>query len=63
MCSSDLAYNQPAGRFVSVDPFSPFLSYAENTTPFIYGDDMQSTADFITSSQNAFSLRALVNAR
>jgi hypothetical protein len=56
-------YNQQAGRFVAVDPFSPFLTYAENLSPFVYGDDLQSTSAFIATSQNAFSLRALVNAR
>jgi hypothetical protein len=56
-------YNQPAGRFVAVDPFSPFLTYAENTASFAFGDDMQTTEEFIITSSNAFSLRALVNAR
>jgi hypothetical protein len=57
------AYNQPAGRFVAVDPFSPFFSYAENVTAFAFGDDLQSTAEFIATSENALSLRAIVNAR
>lgn len=56
-------YNQPAGRFVAVDPFSPFLTYVENTEAFAFGDDMQTTQEFIQTSSNAFSLRALVNAR
>ena len=56
-------YNQPAGRFLAVDPFSSFLVYAENVSTFVYGDSMQTTSSFITTSQNAFSLRALVNAR
>jgi len=57
------AYNQPAGRFVAVDPFSPFFSFAENVAAFAFGDDLQSTAAFIATSENALSLRAIVNAR
>lgn len=57
------AYNQPPGRFVAVDPFSPFFSFAENFASFVFGDDLQSTAAFIATSENALSLRAIVNAR
>lgn len=57
------AYNQPSGRFLAVDPFSPFLSFVENLAPIAFGDDLQSTADFIATSENALSLRAIVNAR
>lgn len=56
-------YNQPPGRLAGVDPFSPFLTYGENTQAFAFGDDMQSTSEFISTSANAFSLRALINAR
>lgn len=56
-------YNQPEGRFVAVDPFSPFFSFAENLAAFAFGDDLQSTAAFIATSENALSLRAIVNAR
>lgn len=56
-------YNQPAGRFSGVDPFTPFLSYAENVQPFAFGDDLQSTAQFVATAANAFSIRALINAR
>lgn len=58
-----LAYNQPNGRFQAVDPFSPFFSYAENLSAFVGGDDMQSTADYIATTENALSLRALINPR
>lgn len=57
------AYNQPSGRFVAVDPFSPFFSFAENLSAFVFGDDLQSTSDFVATSENALSLRAIVNAR
>jgi hypothetical protein len=57
------AYNQASGRFVTADRFSPFLSFVENVTAFAFGLDVQSTTDFISSSQNAISLRALINAR
>lgn len=56
-------YNQPPGRFSGVDPFTPFLSYAENVRSFAFGDDLQSTSQFIATAANAFSLRALINAR
>lgn len=57
------AYNQLEGRFLAVDPFSPFFSFAENTSRFTNGDDRQTTSDYIASAENAMSLRALVNAR
>lgn len=56
-------YNQREGRFVSVDRFSPYLTYVENLVPITDGEGVQTTQEFISKSKDSLSLRALINSR
>lgn len=56
-------YDIDPGRFVTADRFSPYLSYIENLAKFAFGLGVQSTREFIAASENAISLRALINER
>lgn len=56
-------YNLDKGRFVGYDKFNAFVTYIENATKFSQGLNVQSSKDFIDDSEDAISLRALINAR
>lgn len=56
-------YNLTKGRFVSFDKFNSFVTYIENVSDFSQGVNVESNIDFIDNSENALSLRALINAR
>jgi hypothetical protein len=56
-------YNITPGRFVSYDRFNAYLVSVENLARFQDGAGVQSTADFVSRSTNAISLRALINDR
>ncbi len=57
------AYDQPAGSFDAVDPFSPYLLGADNPAPLGQGSNTQSTADAIDTASDALASRSLGNAR
>lgn len=57
------AYDQAAGSFDAVDPFSPYLLGADNPAPLGQGRNTQSTADAIDTASDAMASRSLGNAR
>lgn len=57
------AYDQDAGSFDAVDPFSPYLLGADNPAPLGQGRNTQSTADAIDTASDAMASRSLGNAR
>lgn len=56
-------YNVPIGRFLSADQFSPFFTYAENTSAVSGGTYEESTPELLARAPTAISVRNLVNAR
>ncbi len=56
-------YNFDAGRFIAVDAFSAYFSYADHSDPLRDGSEAQSTTDFIAAGEDALSLRAPLSAR
>jgi hypothetical protein len=57
------AYNVPIGKFLSADQFSPFFTFAENTSAVTGGKDDESTPELLARAPTAISVRNLVNAR
>jgi hypothetical protein len=58
------AYNQATpARFIAYDTFNPYVTYIEYQTPISGGLGTQTSSDFIAESQNAISLRALINSK
>lgn len=57
------AYRTSSGRFATVDAFSPYLAYAENTDAFGGGTDPDTSAQALVRADTALSLRAFLNAR
>ena len=56
------AYRASAARFTAVDPFSPYLAYAEHGDT-AGGEDPDTNAQAIARAEQALSLRLLLNAR
>lgn len=57
------AYNLPPGKFLQVDQFNPFFTYAENASTIGGGTDIESTTALLARAPTAISVRNLVNAR
>lgn len=56
-------YNFEPGRFLAVDAFSAYFSYADHSDPLRDGTEAQSTSSFIAEGEDALSLRAPLSAR
>lgn len=57
------AYNLPPGKFQKADQFSPYFTYAENTSSIQGGKDVESTTELLARAPTAISIRNLVNSR
>ena len=57
------AYNVAPGRFSSVDPFSPYLAYAENLRKYAGGLGVETSNNLVVRAASAMSVRSLVNER
>ena len=61
--TKDPAYNVEPGRFVQVDRFNPYFTYAENAEAGVDGKGPETTADLLARAPTALSTRNLVNPR
>jgi hypothetical protein len=57
------SYNVEPGRFVQVDRFNPFFTYAENLESGVDGKGPETTAGLLERAPTALSTRNLVNQR
>jgi hypothetical protein len=57
------SYNVEPGRFVEVDRFNPFFTYAENIESGVDGKGPETTAELLNRAPTALSTRNLVNER
>ncbi len=51
------------GRFIGFDRFNAFITFIEHQSAITGGTSKQNTSNFIAQSQNAISIRALINSR
>jgi hypothetical protein len=56
-------YNVAPGRFALADPFNPYFIFAENTLDGFDGKGLETTAELLTRSPTALSVRNLINQR